>query len=154
MADNTLIINIAGSADDFLKELDKVKDKTKSLEKVLSATAKASALAFAGFTAAIALVTKSFIDYEKALVGVGKTAKITGNTGTVLNFADIGVTLDNTSEYEILDDLVLVYVDTVNSKIKLILEETTDQAISAASGNSVNIGVGQFKIPLPVNMVQ
>ena len=78
--------------------------------------------------------------------GVGKFAKILSNTGTVLNFADIGVTLDATSTYEILDDLVIAYVDTVNSKIKLVFEEKTDQAISAASGNSVNISAVTHRI--------
>ena len=49
MASNTLIININGSAKDFLDELDKVKKESASLEKVLSSVAKASAIAFAGF---------------------------------------------------------------------------------------------------------
>ncbi len=80
-------------------------------------------------------------------VGQGKAAKIlAGNTSNVLNFSDIGIALDDTSEYEILDDLVVAYVDTDNEKVKLVVEEKTDQAIAAASGNSVNISLITHRI--------
>ncbi len=79
--------------------------------------------------------------------GLGLSAKIlSGNTATVLSFLDIGVALDGTSKYEILDDLVIAYVDSTNNKIKLVVEEKTDQAISAASGNSVNISLVTHRI--------
>ena len=79
--------------------------------------------------------------------GLGLSAKIlSGNTGTGLTFSDIGVALDATSQYEILDDLVVAYVDVTNSAIKLVFEEKTDQAIAAASGNSVNISAASHRI--------
>ena len=60
MADNELIIRINGSAKNFLEELDKIQKKTEDLQKVLDKTAKASAIAFAGFAGSIALTTKEF----------------------------------------------------------------------------------------------
>lgn len=75
---NELVINISGSAKEFLDELELINKKTKDLQKVLTTSAKAATVAFAGFSAAIVATTSAFIDYEKALVGVGKTTNIEG----------------------------------------------------------------------------
>jgi len=85
--------------------------------------------------------------------GVGKSAKIlAGNTSNVLSFADIGLALDSTSKYKILDDLVIVYTDSVNSKVKLVKEETTDQAVSVSSGNPVNFSASNHVVRAPKNV--
>lgn len=78
--ENSLIIKINGSAKDFLDELEKVKKSTKDLDKVLTQSAKVAAAAFVGLSAVVVSTTKAYADYEKALVGVGKTTNIEGKS--------------------------------------------------------------------------
>ncbi|MCP3684533.1 MAG: phage tail tape measure protein [bacterium] len=77
-ADQELLIRINGTAKNFTDELDRVKRKTKDLEKSLTQVAKVSAVAFAAFAGTAAVALKNFVDFEKALVGVGKTANLEG----------------------------------------------------------------------------
>lgn len=77
-ADQELIIKISGTAKDFTDELDRVRKKTEDLERSLSKVAKISSAAFIGVVGAAAAATQSFVAYERALVGVGKTTNIEG----------------------------------------------------------------------------
>jgi len=70
MTDSSLIIRIGAKADEFDKELKKLKDKTKSLENGLAKTAKISAAAFAGLTAAVGVAVTKFRSFEKSFTNV------------------------------------------------------------------------------------
>jgi len=76
---NQMVIRIVGTAEDFIKELDRLKGQTANTEKVLAGVAKSLTIAFAGFTAVLAASVKAYADYEKALIGVGKTADLEGD---------------------------------------------------------------------------
>lgn len=68
MAD--LIIRIGAKSDAFKTELDRVKNQTKALEDQLTSIAKQSAIAFAGFAAAIGGTVTAFATFDNEIRGV------------------------------------------------------------------------------------
>ncbi|WDE07303.1 hypothetical protein SG34_010640 [Thalassomonas viridans] len=96
--------------------------------------------------------------YERKVVhitggtGAGESAKITGNTADTLSF-DAGaftVALDNTSEFEILDDISAVYVS--STEVVYACEEATDKAIDAASADQVSCSGASLALPALTNV--
>ena len=68
--------------------------------------------------------------------GAGQHRNIASNTATVLTVDSAWTTNpDATSVYKIVDDLHFCFVDTTNSKVLWVTDETTDQTIT--SGNPV-----------------
>jgi TP901 family phage tail tape measure protein len=67
---DSLIIRIGAKANEFDKELQRLKQKTKSLEEGLAKTAKISAAAFAGLASAVALATNRFSNFERTFTNV------------------------------------------------------------------------------------
>ena len=78
MASEELLIRISGRADEFVKELDRVKSRTKNLEQSLTTVAKTASVAFVGLAGSVGLASKEFAQFEKALIGVGKTTNLSG----------------------------------------------------------------------------
>ena len=77
-----------------------------------------------------AWATNQWTNYQVRITagtGVGKTAVITTNNGTTLNFANIGATLDNTSQYIIEGD---------DNKLYLLGNGAATIYIYSISGNS------------------
>lgn len=70
MVDNSLIIRIGAKANEFDKELKRLKGKTASLEKGLAQTAKISAVAFAGLAASVGVAVSKFTSFEKSFTNV------------------------------------------------------------------------------------
>jgi TP901 family phage tail tape measure protein len=67
---DSLIIRIGAKANEFDKELQRLKGKTKSFEKGLATTAKISAAAFAGLAAAVGVAVTKFSSFEKSFTNV------------------------------------------------------------------------------------
>lgn len=81
--------------------------------------------------------------------GAGQTATVVSNTATALTFAaaSFSPAPDATSTYKILDDLHAVHVDTVNSKVLWVNDESTNQVIT--SPNTVNFPAHTYTAAQP-----
>lgn len=71
MTSNEMIIKIGADAKDFNKEIDGVKDQTKSLEKDLNKIAAASAIGFAALTASVGFAVSKFATFQDSFTNVG-----------------------------------------------------------------------------------
>lgn len=69
--------------------------------------------------------------------GAGQARRIASNTGTVITVGTAWTTNpDATSVYRITDDLHIAFVDSTNSKVLWVTDETSNQVVTA--GNTVN----------------
>ena len=73
-----IVVRINGDADKLLKEFRKIRSETETLEAGLNNVAKKSAATFAAITIAAGGAIKVFADFEEGLIGVGKTADLSG----------------------------------------------------------------------------
>ena len=80
--------------------------------------------------------------------GSGQHRTIASNTATALTVDTAWTTNpDATSVYAVVDDLVIVFLDTVNSRILWTTDETSDQIVTA--GNPINFPSVSFTIAQP-----
>lgn len=70
MADGSILIEIKGSAKEFVEALDSIKDKTSILESQLKFTAAASGIAFAALTAEVGFAAEAYKKQEQATNGL------------------------------------------------------------------------------------
>lgn len=96
---NELVIRINGDVKEFQDALKKVKKETEALESQLTSIAKVSGVAFTALSGIIGLNVRQFAQFEKGLIGVGKTTGITGEELDRLgkNIVDISKELPNTT---------------------------------------------------------
>jgi hypothetical protein len=81
--------------------------------------------------------------------GAGQIGIIVSNTSDTLTIGEAwAVAPDATSVYKIVDDMHFAFVDTVNSKVLWVTQETSGQVITA--GNPVNFPALVYKAVQPV----
>jgi len=78
VADNSLMIRIDANTKAFKDKMQRLKDETANLEKTLSTVAKTSAVAFAGFSAAIGGTVAAYRKQEQAQLRTQSVLKATG----------------------------------------------------------------------------
>lgn len=81
--------------------------------------------------------------------GAGQVGYITSNTATVLTFSNtLATPLDNTSVYEVREDLHIALYDGGGSpRLLIVNEETSDQVLT--NGNPINVPQQKFGFASP-----
>lgn len=74
-----VVIQISGDISKFEDALKTIFQKTQALEENLLKISKVSAVGFTALTAAAGLAVKAYVEFERGLVGVGKTSNLAGD---------------------------------------------------------------------------